>query len=87
MYLLHPLVSLSTLLLRLLGDASSFSEQSFFVKDTITLRKSAEVSPKQFDADILCQPSASSPNGPEPPLVLITVLCTSLAVMSLYLIG
>ena len=68
-------------------DASIFSEHSFFVEDVIALLRSAELSPKQFHANILRQPSASSLNGPEPPLELISALRTSSAVISSYLIG
>ena len=68
-------------------DASSFSEHSFLVKDAIALQRSDELSPKRFDANILCQPSAPSPDGPEPPLVLIAALRAFSAVMSSYLIG
>ena len=67
-------------------DASSFPEHSFLVKDAITLQRSGELSPKQFDANILRQPSASSPDGAEPSLVLITALRTFSTVMSSYLI-
>ena len=67
-------------------NASSFSENRFFVKDTVALQRLNGLSQKQFDANILHQPSGSSPGGPEPRLVLITALRTSLAVMSWYLI-
>ena len=67
-------------------DASRFSEHNFLVKDAITLQRSYELSPKQFDANILRQPLASTPNGPEPPLVLIAALGTFSAVISSYLI-
>ena len=68
-------------------DASSFSKHSFLVKDAIALQRSDKLSPKQFDANILRQPSAFSPYGSEPPLVLIAALRTFLAVMSSYLTG
>ena len=68
-------------------DASCFSEHSFLVKDAIALQRSDKLSPKQFDANILRQPSAFSPYGSEPPLVLIAALRTFLAVMSSYLTG
>ena len=65
-------------------NAASFSKNSFLVSNTIALQRSAELSLKQFDANIQRQPSASSPNGPEPPLVLIAASRASSAVMSSY---
>ena len=80
-------------------DPSSFSKHSYLVKDAIAPQRSAELPPNQFEANILRQPSASSPDGLNlklifyashqhlAPLVLIAALRTSSAVISSYLIG
>ena len=80
-------------------DPSSFSKHSYLVKDAIAPQRSAELPPNQFEANILRQPSASSPDGLNlklifyashqhlAPLVLIAALRTSSAVISSYLVG
>ena len=44
--------------------------QSFLIKSAIDLERSEEAVPNEFEVNIHLQPSASKPDGHEPPLVI-----------------
>ena len=50
--------------------------QSFLIKSAIDLRRSEEAVPNEFEVNIRLQPSASKPDGLEPPLVIDVALKT-----------
>ena len=51
--------------------ADTFSVQIFSIKLAIAFLRSTFASPKLFEHRILLHPSASIPEGPDPPFVLI----------------
>ena len=68
------------------ASARPFSMHSFFIMLAMVVHKSVELSANCSDVTILFQPSASIPEGPEPPLVFSVALQPASALIFSYLI-
>ena len=60
---------------------------SFLIKSAIDLRRSEKAVPNEFEINIRLQPSASKPDGPEPPLVIDSAFNTISSSIALKTMG